>query len=88
MVKVNDSRKTIWDLFVIVIAIWNCICIPLQICFEPETLETTTVEAANNIIDFCFAVDIIVCCRTTFYDSTTGDEVFNGKRTALFYIKS
>ena len=88
MVKVNDSRKTIWDLFVIVIAIWNCICIPLQICFEPETLETTTVEAANNIIDFFFAVDIVVCCRTTFYDSTTGDEVFDGKRTTLFYIKS
>jgi hypothetical protein len=73
---------------VIVIAIWNCICIPLQICFEPETLETTTVEVINNIIDFCFVVDIVICCRTTFYDNATGDEVFDGKRTALFYIKS
>jgi hypothetical protein len=29
MIRVNDGRKTFWDLFIILIAIWNCVCIPL-----------------------------------------------------------
>lgn len=29
IIRVNDSRKTVWDLFIIVLALWNCVCIPL-----------------------------------------------------------
>lgn len=68
MIRVNDGRKTFWDLFIILIAIWNCVCIPLQICFKLEALELAEVDALNNFIDFSFAVDILVCMRTTFYD--------------------
>lgn len=88
IIRVNDTRKTFWDMFIIVIALWNCVCIPLQICFDPEQLDTAGVNALNNFIDLCFVADIIVCLRTTFYDSDTGDEVFNGKRTAMNYIRS
>lgn len=75
-------------MFVIIIAIWNCVCIPLQITFQPDWLETIGVDILNNFIDFCFVIDIIVCCRTTYYNTDTGDEVFEPKLTALNYIKS
>lgn len=45
-------------------------------------------NALNNFIDLCFVADIIVCLRTTFYDTDTGDEVFDGKRTSMNYIRS
>lgn len=88
MIRTNDGRKTLWDMFVIVIAIWNCACIPLQICFEPPQLESLEVQVLNTLIDLCFVADIVACCRTTYYDEETGDEIFTVKRTALRYIKS
>jgi len=36
MVRVNDPRKTNWDLFVITLAVYNCFSIPFEIAFAPE----------------------------------------------------
>lgn len=57
-------------------------------CFKPPELESTGVQVLNNLIDLCFVVDIIACCRTTFYELETGDEVFQPKLTALKYVRS
>jgi uncharacterized membrane protein (DUF485 family) len=82
MVKVNDSRKTIWDMFIISIAIYNCFSIPLKIAFEPPILETPLFEIADYIIDLLFVLDIVVAFRTTYIDTLTGDEVFTPYKTA------
>lgn len=42
----------------------------------------------NIIIDIAFGLDICVAFRTTFYDVDTGDEVWNGKRSAMGYLKT
>ena len=76
MIKVNDSRKTAWDIFIISVAIYNCFSIPMKIAFDPPILESTFAEVADNIIDLLFIVDIFVAFRTTFYDFETGDEIF------------
>lgn len=88
MIRVNDSRKTIWDLFIITVAIYNCFSIPLKIAFDPPILDEAGFEIADNIIDFLFVLDILVAFRTTFYDMETGDEVFVAKETANAYFKS
>jgi hypothetical protein len=88
MVRQNDPRKTLWDFFIIIVAIYNCFSIPFQIAFQPPELETATFEALNNIIDLCFILDIIVAFRTTFYDKETGDEVYDPRRTAKIYLNS
>ena len=36
MVSQNDPRKTNWELFVIVLALYNCIFIPIDLTFEPD----------------------------------------------------
>jgi len=88
MVRVNDPRKTIWDFFIILTAIYNCFSIPLQIAFEPPILETAPFETANNIIDFLFVLDILIAFRTTYYDLETGDEIFQSNLVISAYVKS
>ena len=39
IVGINATRKKIWDIFIIVLAIYNCFQIPIEIAFEPPTLE-------------------------------------------------
>jgi len=68
MVRVNDARKTIWDMFIIVIAIYNCFSIPFKIAFNPAILEHPVAETADFIFDLIFMTDILVAFRTTFYD--------------------
>jgi hypothetical protein len=88
MIKVNDTRKTAWDIFIISVAIYNCFSIPLKIAFDPPILESTFAEVTDNIIDLLFIVDIFVAFRTTFYDFETGDEIFAPQKTAKQYMKT
>ena len=86
MIRLNNSKKTNWDIFIIVLAIYNSFQIPFEIAFEPPEMETSKFFIANTIIDLCFVVDILVAFRTTFYDPSTGDEIFDAKRIAKEYI--
>ena len=37
VLSINDHRKTKWDLFVMVLAIFNVFVIPIDVGFEPVT---------------------------------------------------
>ncbi len=87
MFKVNDPRIIKWDLFVIILALYNSFSIPFEVAFEPPVMETTGFTVLNNIIDFCFLLDLIINFRTTYYDPVSGDEIFNKKLIAKNYLK-
>jgi len=87
MLRVNDVKKTRWDSFIIVLAIYNCFQIPFEIAFQPEIMDGAGFFALNSIIDLMFLLDIFVCFRTTFYDLETGDEEFDAKRCGIVYLK-
>ncbi len=38
MFRVNDTIRVRWDLFVMVLAAWNCLSIPFSVAFQPEVL--------------------------------------------------
>ena len=42
--------------------------------------------AANSVIDVLFLIDIIINFRTTFINSTTGDEIADTTLVAKHYI--
>ena len=75
MVSQNDPRKTQWEVFVIVLAIYNSFYIPFEISFEPDELNSIKFLIMNTIIDVMFGIDIFINFRTTFYHPVTGDEV-------------
>ena len=72
MLQINDKRKMKWDIFIIIIAIYNCFQIPIEIAYEPPEMESTGFFVLNTIIDMCFLLDILIHFRTTFYDLETG----------------
>jgi hypothetical protein len=81
-VRATSKSKIVWDCFIIILAIYNCLLIPLQISFQPKFLETTPFIAIDNLIDFIFCLDIFIGFRTSFINIETGDEVLNSKLTA------
>ena len=81
-------------MFVIVLAIWNCINIPMDIAFDSEVrihfhatqiFSNAGFIAIDTLIDLLFLMDIFVNFRTTFYNKE-GDEVFDGKMIAKHYV--
>ena len=53
-----------WDLYVMLLAVWNCVSIPFEVAFDPE--EPPLYVILNNICDISFVIDIILYFRTTF----------------------
>lgn len=87
MLRLNDPKKTRWDLIIIGLAIYNSFQIPFEIAFSPPEMKRPLFYVVNSVIDLFFLMDIIVNFRTTFYDIETGDEVFDARRTGLVYLK-
>ena len=75
----DDPKKTKWDLFIILLALYNAYSIPFEIAFAPESLESVGVTLLNAFVDLCFLMDLIFSFRTTYIDTLTGDEVKNLK---------
>ena len=75
-----------WDLFVMLLAFWNCISIPFTVAFEPgSSLGYSIVE---RFIDVCFGLDILFNLRTTYVNEKTGLEVADQKRILVNYLST
>ena len=85
MLSFSDNKRVNWDIFVIILAVWNCIYITFSISFEFN--EPLGIFIVNSIIDALFFVDIIVTFRTTYFDKS-GEEIKEPKRIAKTYLKS
>ena len=70
----HDSRwKVRWDLMILVISVWNCFTIPVDIAFQPAVFDTKPSEIFNHIVDAVFAVDIVLQFRTSILDEISGE---------------
>lgn len=87
LIRINDPRKIYFDVFVIILAIYNCYSIPLEICFNPVEMESNFFLVLNSIIDIIFGVDIFIQLRTTYYDAMNGDEIFDTDKIKWNYLK-
>lgn len=86
----HDSKfKTYWDLFIILLVIYNCLTIPLGVAFpKMEFLENNLgIKIFENLIDILFLADILINFRTSYISDTSGLEIVDGKRIALNYVK-
>ena len=88
VIRQNHPMRVRWDLFVMVLAVWNSMVIPIDIAFNPASFSNTSLVTVNFIIDFLFFMDIIINFRTTFHNTSTGDEVINPKKIAAAYASS
>lgn len=75
-----------WDYFVMVIATWNALVLPIELAFEPEITQSPENGTLNAIIDFLFLIDIIVVFRTSIIGDN-GEIVTDQKTIAIKYLK-
>ncbi len=87
LIRVNGNLRIRWDLFVLILSIWNCYTLPLDVAFQPQTFNESAFRIFNNLIDCCFGIDILLNFRTTFISRQTGDEIVSSKKIAMDYIK-
>lgn len=75
MFRPNGNFRVRWDLFVMVLATWNCFSIPITVAFEPAFAETLVMFILNSCIDIFFLLDIFINFRTSFIHPNTGEEI-------------
>ena len=75
-----------WDLYVMILALYNCITIPFTVAFEPG--ENEGYSAWERIIDVCFGLDIVFNLRSTYINEKTGFEITSNREVALNYIRT
>ena len=81
-----NGNRVYWDFFIILLAIYNAITLPMEVSFNPPFLSRTIVKMVNVLIDFIFAIDILICFRTTYICSETGAEIIEGCKIAKNYL--
>lgn len=83
LIRITRPFRTKWDLFLMVLALYVCITVPIEVAFDVEdSLELFTL---NTIIDLIFCFDIVLCFFTTFI-SSSGDEVTDVKEICKHYL--
>ena len=88
MIPAGSSFKLRWDLFIMLLAIYNCVITPVNVAFQPAVMETIYFLILNLIIDITFLSDIVVNFRTAYLHEKTGDEISDPKKIAKKYIKT
>lgn len=86
ILKHNSQFRLRWDLFIMLLAIYNCISIPFNAAFSPTYNIYYTIF--ESMIDVLFGLDVIINFRTSFVHSKTGLEVVEWKPIARNYVFS
>ena len=73
IIRSNSIWRLRWDLFVILLVIYNCISIPLEIAF-PESATSLGSVIVSNAIDICFIIDMVCNFLTSYINEKTGLE--------------
>jgi hypothetical protein len=89
ILRYDSKFKTYWDLGVIILAIWNCLSIPVAVAYPDLKWmnESTEIQIIENCIDIIFLIDIIINFRTTFISPVSGLEIVDERKIAMNYIK-
>lgn len=84
ILKHNAIFRLRWDLFIMILAIYNCVSIPFNAAFTPESNIYYTIF--DRLIDVLFATDVVINFRTSYVHPKTGLEVVDAKSIAKNYI--
>jgi hypothetical protein len=81
----NAPFRQRWDIFIIVLVLYNVMLIPMELGLELET--NTAWSVIDYMVDLTFAIDIMLNFRTGYFDERN-ILVMDTKAIALRYIRS
>ena len=86
LIRTSHPFRIKWDLFVIILAVWNCFVTPYTLVFDQALDDSVTIMTVDLILDLIFFLDIALTFRTTYFSSVTGDEIFETGSIAKNYL--
>ena len=86
MFRGNSNFIKFWDLFIIILALYNAIFIPIELSFAPLRFSGIWYTIVDASVDFCFLLDIIITFRTTFIEFEQGKEITDEMEIAREYL--
>lgn len=75
IIKSNGRFRTSWDIYVVILSLWNCFTLPVDIAFQPSSFDSTAIKIFNNLIDISFLMDLFLNFRTTVSLDLYSDEI-------------
>ena len=75
-----------WSFVVMLLAVYNCLWLPIEIAFEPAAAKSIFMVLLNYFADLCFFIDIPITFRTSALNEN-GDETTDPKVIAKLYLK-
>ena len=88
IIKFDHPLRENWDIFIILLTVYNCIELPLHAAFADYKDKGGLSDAINLLIDMINAIDIVLNFRTTFLNKLTGQEVTQPKEISRAYLRS
>lgn len=86
IIRNSSPIKFYWDVFIIILVIYNTFAVPFDAAFGVKGPVVST-NLLDRIIDSIFCIDVVIAFRTSYFDNE-GEEVKDGRRIAMTYIKS
>ena len=90
IIRFNSRFRVYWDLFIILLAIYNCILIPIDVGFGEKFYGSheKAIGTIDSVLDLFFFMDFIFNFVTTYISPKSGTEVSDSKRIAKAYVKT
>ena len=89
IISFNNSYKFYWQIFVILLAIYNAIALPCEIAFAEvqEFYDTHTVlEVWEILVDCFFIMDMLIMFASSYVEKSSGETIRSPKKIAKNYI--
>ena len=90
ILSVQNNYRIYWDTFIIFLAIYNAIALPMQIAYqEIQTAydDNMYLQITENAVDTMFALDMIVLFFSAYIEISSGETVRQPKKIAINYLK-
>ena len=76
-----------WDLVIIVLALYNCLMIPINVSFGESFFgETNAFDIVDYVVDSIFVIDIAISFRTSFLHQEKKTEITEPRLIARNYV--
>jgi hypothetical protein len=86
IIRITRQFRIYWDLFLMLLAVWNALSIPFFIAWKPPYENGLELFVINTIIDFIFCADIVLNFYTSYIDKE-GEEVLDRRMIVKHYLK-
>lgn len=75
IVDISNPWRIRWNLFMIALAFYSCVCIPYMLAFTLPANNSIYVILTDFLIDCLFIFDIVLVLRTSYIKILTGVHV-------------